>query len=91
MEEFDVLGCYLFSIGIRKCDRVISLVEAARTIASSYVSDGVDGEQIRPPAEVDSALAALPTGAIELGQELSDLVGDLELPVLHIARCKGVG
>lgn len=91
MEAFDVTARSLVSIGAWKCDAVISLVKAARTIASSYVSDGVNGEQIRPPAKVDSALAALPTGGIELDQEPSDLVGDLELPVLDIARCKGVG
>lgn len=91
MEEFDVLACYIVSIGALKCDIVISLVKAARTIASGYVSNGVNGEQIRPPAEVDSALAALPAGSIELGQEPLDLVGDLELPVLQVPRCKGVG
>lgn len=82
METFNVPARSLVSIGAWKCNTIISLVKATRTIASSYVSDGVDGEQIRPPAEVYLAPAALPTGSIELGQEPSDLVDDLELPVL---------
>lgn len=91
MEAFNVSARFHVSIGAWECDAIISLVKAACTIASSYVSDGINGEQVRPPAKVDLFLAPLPTGGIKLGQEASDLVDDLELPVLYIARCEGVG
>lgn len=91
MEAFNVSAPLLVPIAAQKLDKIITSVKAARAVASSYVGDGVNGEQIRPPAEVDLALAATPTGGIELHQEPSDLVSDLELPLLEISRCESVG